>query len=52
MHIIETMGNAGKLEGNAELKMPPVSTAVAQRRDRKLAKQESLGLSVNRAATK
>ena len=45
MHIIETMGNQEKLEGSPELKMPPVSTAVAQRR--KLVKQESLGLSLN-----
>ena len=47
MHIIETLGHNGKLEGHGQLKMPPVSTAVAQRRDRKLVKQESLGLSIN-----
>lgn len=45
MHIIETLGNQEKLEGSPELKMPPVSTAVAQRR--KINKQESLGLTLN-----
>jgi len=52
MHIIETLGNQGKLEGSPELKMPPVSTAVAQRRDRKLVKQESLGLNMTNRSGK
>ena len=41
--VIETLGsNNGRLEGTEELKMPPVSTAIASKRARKLSTNESL----------
>ena len=40
--IIHTNGSANeRLEGTEELKMPPVSSAIAQKRQRKLTSQES-----------
>ena len=44
INIMDSKGKAGRLEGPGPLKMPPVSTAVAQRRHKKLNVNESFGL--------